>query len=80
MKSYMGPSTVFRAVEGQRIEVMRDVGRWQAEGDGYRYIDLFGRCDPVQGRIACLARSTSTSWCSKKHNPHAGREGATPWD
>jgi hypothetical protein len=29
-------STVYQTVEGQRIEVMRDVSRLQAEGDGYQ--------------------------------------------
>jgi predicted RNA-binding protein len=47
-------STVYQTVEGQRIEVMRDVSRLQAEGDGYRLTDLFGRCNQVQGHIAYI--------------------------
>ncbi|MGD9331489.1 MAG: CooT family nickel-binding protein [Desulfobacterales bacterium] len=47
-------STVYRLADGERREVMRDVSRMQAEGDGYVLIDLFGRRDRVQGRIAYL--------------------------
>ena len=47
-------STVYEIVDGQRIEVMRDVSRLQANGDGFMVTDLFGRSDYIQGRIQYL--------------------------
>jgi predicted RNA-binding protein len=35
-------------------EVMRDVARLEAEGDGYWLIDLFGQRTFVQGAIASI--------------------------
>jgi predicted RNA-binding protein len=47
-------STIYAIVDGQRIEVMRDVSRLQASGDGFVVTDLFGRRDYIQGRIQYL--------------------------
>ena len=44
-------STVYIDTESGRKEFMRDVGRLEAEGDGFYFIDLFGDKKFLTGAI-----------------------------
>jgi predicted RNA-binding protein len=47
-------STVCLNLEDARREIMRDVARIEAEGDGYWLIDLFGERTFVEGAIESI--------------------------
>ena len=44
-------STIYVLSGGRQEEVMRDVTRMQAEGDGFLLFDLFGEKKFIRGRI-----------------------------
>jgi predicted RNA-binding protein len=47
-------STIYVRWGEENQEVMRDVARMEAEGEGYTVIDLFGAKTFVQGQIASI--------------------------
>jgi predicted RNA-binding protein len=47
-------SKLYLVINGQRNEIMRDVSRLKASGDGFVVTDLFGRSEYVPGRIQYL--------------------------
>jgi predicted RNA-binding protein len=73
-------STVYLRIGEERREVMRDVSRMQAEGDGYLLTDLFGRRAHVRGRIAYLDLVEEHIVVLEKVKPSERSRGETPWD